>query len=302
MKPLSTSFLSSSFCRPFAKTIPAAGVALSVVALFAVGAIEASLSGCSFNGPTERYVSPHIEGATSKINLEAVQKAFWDTKGSDLNAWMGAFEKRVNEIYDGKEIVSIDATREKGRLLVTGYIDQQKKQGYVAGDEKLFTIEQTGDAVNNQMPYQVSGQNGQVFYQGQHSILDNPFLQAMLISHMMGGWGGHYYTPYDRYGMLDRYRDTYRQTPSYSQQQAYNRDFSTRFKTKSFGGDLQSSNSFGKSGFSSAPGTRNRSWGSSSFASPSASSTSSWGGRRSSGFGSSYSGSSFGRSWGGRRR
>jgi hypothetical protein len=266
------------------------------------GTLVPSLTSCSLSGPTERYVSPHVEGEAAKINLDAVQKAFWETKGGDLNTWMGNFEKRVNEIYDGKEIVSIDATRQNGHLVVTGYIDSQKKQGYVTGDEKLFTIEQTGDAVNNQMPYRVSGQNGQVYYEGQHSILDNPFFQALLISHMMSGWGGHYYTPYDRYGMLDGYRTTYRQSPSYGQQEALNRDFATRFKTKAFGGGLQSSTGFGNSSFSSNAGVKNRSWGTSSVSGSGNSSSSSWGGRRSSSSFGSYGSSSFSRGWGGRRR
>jgi|SRR5277367_2056206 len=273
----------------------------------AVGAVEIGLSGCSFGGPTEHYVSPHVEGASARINLDAVQKAFWESKGGDLNSWMAAFEKRVNEIYEGKEIVSIDATRQNGHLVVTGYIDTQKKEGFVQGDDKLFSIEQTGDAANNEMPYRLSGQDGQTYYEGRHSILDNPFLQAMLISHLMGGWGGRYSTPTDRVVVLDNYRNTYRQTPNYTQQTALNRDFSTRFKTKSFGGGLQSSTKFGSGSFSSTAGATNRGWGSSSVSGTTgtagtAGSSSSWSGRRStSSFGSVRS-SSFGRGWGGRRR
>jgi hypothetical protein len=262
----------------------------------ALGAVEVGLTSCSFGGPTEHYVSPHVEGASARINLDAVQKAFWESKGADLNTWMAAFEKRVNEIYDGKEIVSIDATRKDKNLVVTGYIDTQKKEGFVPGDDKLFSIEQTGEAVNNEMPYRLSGQDGQTYYEGRHSILDNPFLQAILISHLMGGWGaGRYYTPYDRIGTLDSYRNTYRQTPGYMQQTALNRDFSTRFKSKSFGGGLQSSTKFGSGSFSSTTGSTSGTWGSSSVSGAGSGSSSIWGGRRSSGSFSS-------RGWGGRRR
>jgi hypothetical protein len=278
------------------------GLAILLALIAGSAMVEVSLSGCSSGGLTEHYVSPRVQGASARINLDAVQKAFWDTKGNDLNSWMSAFEKRVNEIYEGKEIVSIDATRQNGHLLVTGYIDTQKKEGFVAGDDKLFSIEQTGDAVNNEMPYRLNGQDGQVYYEGRHSILDNPFLQALLISHLMGGWGGRYYTPYDRVVVLDNYRNTYRQTPSYMQQTASNRDFASRFKTRAFGG-VQSSNSFGNSSFSSNSGTTNRTWGGSSTSySNSSGSSSVWGGRRSTSSFGSYRSSSFGRSWGGRRR
>lgn len=261
--------------------------------------------GCS-SGVHEHYTSPKIEGTASRINLEEVQKAFWETKGSDFNAWMGAFEKRVNQIFDGKDVVSVDATRDNGKLIVTGYIDKMNKQGFQAGDEKLFSIEQTGDAVKNEMPYRVAGGDGNVYYAGHHSILDNPILQMMLVSHMMGGWGGRYYTPAPQVVVLRQNRDTFRATPAYQQMQTSNNSFYSRFKTNS-AGDLQSKSRFGSS-FSSNPGsTPNRSLPGTSGSSGSTmggTGTSSWGGRRSSGFGSlSGGGGGFrSRSFGGFRR
>jgi hypothetical protein len=288
-----------------------------------------TLAGCSSHSEqVDHYVSPQVQGESAKINLEEVQKAFWDSKGKDFNSWMGAFEKRVNEIYDGKEVVSIDATRKEGKLVVTGYIDTQKKEGFQPGDEKLFTIEQTGEATEDkQMPYRVSDNNDRPYYEGRHSFLDNPLLQMLILSHFMGGgmggWGGHYYTPYPSVNVLHTYRDSYRATPGYSTQQASNQGFFSRFKT-STNGALQSSKPFGRSDFSSAAGgTSKRSWfgssvggtassglGSSSSSgssggifgsSGSSESSSSWGGRRSSGGGLFSSGRSS-RSWGGRRR
>ncbi len=265
------------------------------------------LGGCSA-GVHEHYVSPKIEGTAEKINLDEVQKAFWATQGKDFNGWMGAFEKRVNQIYDGKDVVSVDATRESGKLIVTGFIDKNGKEGFQPGDEKLFSIEQTGDAVNNEMPYRVAGNEGRPYYEGHHSILDNPILQMMLVSHMMGGWGGRYYTPTPQVVILQHSRDQWRSTPQYSQQQASNQGFFSRFKTSS-AGDIQSRTKFG-SGLGS-PASSSRSFGSSSSGlgsstTSSGSSGSLWGGRRSSGFGSSSSGfGSFGgsrRSFGGFRR
>jgi hypothetical protein len=240
----------------------------------------------------ERYTSPHVQGESERINLDEVQKAFWDTKGKDLNTWMAAFEKRVNEIYEGKEVVSIDATRKANLLVVTGYIDKVNKEGFQAGDEKLFSIEQTGEAANNEMPYRVADRYDRPYYEGHHSILDNPFLQAMLISHMMGGWSGRYYTPPSQVVILRDQRDSFRQYPAFSQQKSANQGFFSRNPS-------QSSKGFGSS-FSSSSGNKSRSWGSSSssgggglFSSPS----SGWGGRRSSGFGGALR-----RGWGGRRR
>jgi len=267
------------------------------------------LAGCS-SGPSvhEHYVSPTIEGSAQQINLEAVQQAFWDTKGKDFNTWMGAFEKKVNEIYDGKEVIAVDATRDDGKLKVTGYINKVNKEGFQPGDDKLFTIQQTGEAAGNEMPYRVADNGGRTYYEGHHSILDNPILQMMLVSHMMGGWGGHYYTPRTQYVVLQQGRDTFRASPSYAQTKTANQGFFSRFKTNQ-SGSLTSSNKFGSGFSSSSSSTSKRSLfgGGSSPTSAGTSSSSgfSWGGRRSSGLGGGSSmGSGFGsrRSFGGFRR
>ncbi|MBX9687104.1 MAG: hypothetical protein K2X27_10405 [Candidatus Obscuribacterales bacterium] len=255
------------------------------------------LSGCSANtGPSEHYVSPHIQGESQRINLDEVQQAFFDAKGSDFNSWMAAFEKRVNEIYDGKGVVSIDATRNNNLLTVTGYIDKDQKDGFQSDDEKLFVIEQTGDAVNKEMPYRVSGYDNRPYYEGHHSFAGNAFLEGMLISHMLGGFGGRYYTPSTQVVVLRDHRDGFRQTAAYSTQQKSNSGFFSRFKSKPGDGSLQSSKTFG-SDFSSSTKSKSR-WFSGTSSS---SSSSSWSNRRSSG---GVFGGGFGsrRSWGGRRR
>jgi len=273
-------------------------------------AVISSVSGCSTSSHTQHYVSGAIQGQGQRINLEEVQKAFFETKGTDFNSQMSAFEKRVNEIYDGEGVVALDATRENNRLKVIGFISKNNKPGLQPGDEKLFTIEQTGDVVNNDMPYRVAGGDDRPYYEGHRSILDSPLIQMMLISHMMGGFGGRYYTPYSSYGGLMNYRNTWRQSPSYAQQQASNNSFFSRFKSNPNGSGLTSSTKFGGGAFSgAAAGTANRSWGSSSTgtAAPTTSSGFGWGGRRSSGLGTSSGfgggGFSMGRrgGWGGRR-
>ncbi len=250
--------------------------------------------------PAEHYVSSQVQGEEQKINLTEVQKAFWDTKGKDFNSWMTAFEKRVNEIYEGKEVVSIDATRKTGKLTVTGFIDNKKEPGYQQGEEKLFTIEQTGDVTENQLPYRMSGYDNRPYYEGQHSILGNPFVQMMVLSHLMGGWGGRYSTPYTQTVILRDHRDSFRTTPSYTAQKTSNSDFNTRYKQKTSGSGFASKKTFGSSSSTTSLGTSSkRTWGgfSSGSQSGSSSGTSMWGGRRRT---PSFGG--MGRGWGGRRR
>lgn len=263
-------------------------------------AVTLTLVGCSHRDQaSEHYTSPIVQGAAQRINLDEVQKAFWSTQGKDLNAWMSNFEKRVNQIYDGKDVVSVDATRHDGRLLVTGFIDRNGKPGYQKDDDKLFTVEQTGSAANNEVPYRVGGYDGRPYYEGHHSLLDNPFLQWFLISHMMGGWGGHYYTPPREVIVLHDYRDRYRQSPGYEAQRTANHDFFSRYKARTLGG-VESTRKFGGGNFASS-GTKRRSWlggGNPNAGTLRDESHTMWGARRSSGFGGLGSGGS---SWGGRR-
>jgi len=273
-------------------------ISLMLVTLIAA----TSLTSCGVpraSEPTERYVSSQVKGESAKINLDEVKEAFWSTKGKDFNEWMGAFEKRVNEIYEGKEVVSIDASRKTGSLTVTGYVENQKEQGYQDGEEKLFSIEQTGDVTNNELPYKVAGHDGRPYYAGSHSILDSPFVQMMVLSHLMGGWGGRYYTPYDRTVVIRDSRDTFRNSSAYGTQKTSNESFNSRYQKKSIGEGYTSKKGFG-SNTSTTGSTSKRTWGGFRNSSDSSSSNRSvWGGRRSGGgvFGGGRS-----RGWGGRRR
>lgn len=271
-------------------------IASLALSFLLIGVAGLGLSACSTHEPpAERYVSSQVEGDKAKINLEEVQKAFWDTKGQDFNSWMTAFEKRVNEIYDGEGVVSIDATRKTGKLAITGFIDNKKEAGFQDGEEKLFSIEQTGDVTNNQLPYKVSDHQGHPYYEGHGSILNNPIVQMLVLSQLMGGWGGRYYTPYDRTVILRDHRDNFRTTPSYTAQKQANKGFNTRYK-QSPGGGLASRNRFGGgSSVTDTSSSSRRGW--SGFGNSSSGNKNSygWGGRRSTGFSS-------GRGWGGRRR
>lgn len=257
----------------------------AVALLMICGVGLTSCAGPSQTSQKEHYVSSQVEGQEAKINLEEVQKAFWESKGADpkdFNSWMGAFEKRVNEIYDGEGVVSIDASRETGKLTVTGYVEDKKEQGFQPGEEKLFSIEQTGDVTDNQLPYRVSGHDGRPYYEGHRSILDSPFVQMMVLSHLMGGFGGRYFTPGPSVVVLRDHRNNFRTTPAYQTQKASNTAFKQTSKSKFGGGSFSSSTT----------ASSKRSW----FGGGSSSSTST----RSSGWGGRRSGSGFG--WGRRRR
>lgn len=205
----------------------------------------------------QRYTSANVQGQKAKINLEAVQKAFWSSQGNDFNTWMGAFEQRVNEIYDGPDMVAIDAARNSQLLTVTGFIDKNQEPGFQGGDEKLFAIEQTGSGSGSQVPYRMSGAYGDTYYQGHHTVSDNSFLYGLLIGGAVGHFSGRYYTPRTRYVYLRDHRTTFRKSASYEAQRKANTTFGSRYKVTGVNKKLESSRKFG----TSTTGTeKKRSW------------------------------------------
>lgn len=274
----------------------------------------ASTVAMSAQAGDQHFDSAQVQGNAQKINLDAVHRAFYETQGSDFNQWMQNFEQRVNEIYQGPDVVQVDADKNNGMIRVTGYIERNGVPGYQAsGDETLFQLQQTGPVNGAQgFPYTMTGAGGMPYYQGyppamyyHRSLLDNPFVQYFVISHMLApSW--HYYTPPSRVTVIHHYVQTYRQTPAFRTQQTQNKGFFSRiFKGGSSSGLSRSSKGFGSYG-SESGGTRKRSWFGGGKSGGSA-----WSGRRSSGGffgGSSNSGhrswGSFGHSsggWGGRR-
>lgn len=287
--------------------------------------LGAPLAGCSGGEATddasleqtlqsgERYSSAQVQGATARINLDEVRKAFETTQGNDMNTWMSAFERRVNEIYEGSETVAIDAARNAGKVVVAGYVDKNGTGGFQKGDDRLFVIEQTGAAANNQVPYRVANHDGQTHYEGTSAFGGmGGFMMGMMAGQLLSNFGG-YHTPRSHYSHLNSYRSSYRSTPRYQAQVRENKAFATRFKAKSTGG-VQSNRSFGSGGLtqggSSSGSAPKRSWGgwgrsssgTSADSSTSSTSSSGWGGRRrSSSSAESGSSSSSSSGWGGRR-
>ena len=116
--------------RKFKRTSMAA---LGTAALLA-GPVGAACS----SGPTyEDWAA--TDGAAGRINLDEVQKAFKDS-GSATE-----FEKRVNEIYEGDEIVLIKAKQDGDSTTLEGWEDLNKSKEIDDQDDLLFTIVENND-------------------------------------------------------------------------------------------------------------------------------------------------------------
>jgi|GEM_PF-4888370 len=155
-----------------------------------------------------------------RINVQLVQQALSQVQQSDPQNWLQDFEKRVNEIYEGDDVVSIDAhTDASNNLQIIGYISRSGQQGYHSGDDQIFSIAQTGAVTNNDAPYRMTYYTYggyPAYYSGYYH---NPFLTAWIVHSLIHPWGGYYTAP-ARVVVIHSYRSSFRATPAYVQQRA----------------------------------------------------------------------------------
>src|SRR5688572_15622779 len=95
--------------------------------------IAVPAAGCSSdNQGTERWAT--TENTNVKIDWDKVNQAYKDANGPE------DLEKRINEIYEGDEIISISVKDEDEKVqVVTGFFDKNTS-GSVDEGEKIFTI------------------------------------------------------------------------------------------------------------------------------------------------------------------
>lgn len=185
--------LSRVAARPFAAVL-AAAIALS------------SVTGCEAGPSGGRWVV--TEDTRVDIDWDAVNQAYRDAEGPE------DFERRVNEIYAGDEVISVSVRDQDDRTqVVTGFFDKDG-DGSVGEREKVFSI-QRDVAGEGRAHYQISGYGP---YAGYHSpmwdIAAGMMLGSFLSNMFMPGYRPMYMVPYStspaRRGALMAHRDTYR--------------------------------------------------------------------------------------------
>jgi hypothetical protein len=139
--------------------------------------------GCESRGDrVERWAT--TENTNVKIDWDKVNEAYKQASGPE------DLEKRINEIYEGDEVISVAVQDQDNKTqVVTGFFDKNTN-GTVDDGEKIFTIkrEPTGD---NAAQYQTIGYGP---YYGYHS----PFVgiaSGMLLGSMMSSMFMPHYVP-----------------------------------------------------------------------------------------------------------
>lgn len=206
-----------------------------------------AISACN-NDPRGNDRWATTENTNVKIDWDKVNEAYKQADGpQDL-------EKRINEIYEGDEIISIAVQDQDAKTqVVTGFFDKNT-DGKVDEGEKIFTIQReiTG---KDTAQVQTTGYGP---YAGYHS----PFMSiatGMLLGHMMSSmfmptyvpmYTTPYATPSHRVADLHQTRSSYRQAnPSKYQRsqsgRSYNRPTGTSRPTGRSGGRMGGGGRFG---------------------------------------------------------
>jgi hypothetical protein len=157
----------------------------SKLAVFlAAAALSVGTLGCE--GPsrerTERWAT--TENTTVPIDWDKINKAYEQAEGPQ------DFERRVNEIYEGDEIISVAVKDEDDRSqVVTGFFDKNRS-GAVDEGEAIFTIRRvvTGEGEGH---YQTQGYGPYGYY---HSPMMG-LVSGMLLGSMIAGAFSPRYVP-----------------------------------------------------------------------------------------------------------
>src|SRR5512139_604194 len=114
-----------------------------LVSALVVALTAGPMMGCAPDDPksVERWAT--TENTNVKIDWDKVNKAYQEANGPE------DLEKRINEIYEGDELISVAvADQDDKTQVVTGFFDKNKS-GSVDEGEQIFTIKRTPTAEGN---------------------------------------------------------------------------------------------------------------------------------------------------------
>ncbi len=159
------------------------------------------IAGCSSGVSADEWAA--TEGAIGRINMDEVEEAFKKSQTVE------AFEKRLNEIYEGDGIVLVRAKDEDGKRVIEGYEDLDRDFDLdPERDDLLFTITNEGGSNN------LRGQGANQHYRS--SFGGGNFLFTYLIFSSLGRGGYGYYTPRGRVPQMQSQRTSYRNSTAYA--------------------------------------------------------------------------------------
>jgi hypothetical protein len=178
-----------------------------LLAAFLAASVITAGAGCKSDEGTDRWAT--TENTNVKIDWDKVNEAYKTAEGPE------DLEKKINEIYEGDEVISISVQDEGAKTqVVTGFFDKNQS-GKVDEGEKIFTIkrELTGEG---QGQIQTTGYGPYYGYTSPFmSIVTGMVVGSMISSAFSPRYVPVYTTAYTtsaaRVSSLDTHRTSYRQ-------------------------------------------------------------------------------------------
>jgi hypothetical protein len=195
--------------------------------------VVAGLTAASLVSGCDKSVKewPNSPGTNGFVNLDAVKKAFQD------NPKVEDFEERVNEVFEGDNLIIFESQELNKGFVYTAKEDLDKDTVISSGDETLFTL----TVANGKATLQGAGVNKYYKETWSYKPVDKDQPSSERHHHHthfyhwygMRGWGG-YYTPRQSYNRISGSRDSYRQGSAFVSQVNNNVGFENRM-TKRYG-------------------------------------------------------------------
>lgn len=214
-----------------AKEQPASGAASyqRPSRMWRLGAVALGVSAiagvaCGGNGKSAEGTSAdqwvQTDGAAGRINLDDVHDAYKDAFDKD-GFQVSKFEKRVNEIYEGDNIVLIQVEQQGDQVVVAGWEDLNANKALdTTTDDKLFSITQK---LEDNSSYETRGYGANSYYLNSSPF--NGFFTGLLLGNLLSGGRTTYVTSPVAYDSLHSSRTAYRSGSSYEQQRARNASY-----------------------------------------------------------------------------
>lgn len=183
---------------------------------------DAQAADAEDSASNQDYIAPDQK---LRFNIAELESTLADIKQEEGDKWLPAFEDRVNEIYDGDEVISVAVYTADNQFHIVGYIDKNGQEGFQAEDQTVFEIVQNGEATAAQTPVTVTTYTygGAPVYH--HSSFANTFLNYWILHQLLSTPSYRYYTPPSRLSVITSNRSTFRQGPAFVQQHNRNLDF-----------------------------------------------------------------------------
>lgn len=153
-----------------------------------------------------------------RIDVKALEETLSTLRKDNPEEWLKAFEKRVNEIYEGDEVVSVRAENVDGGLQITGLVEDRTIFSFL---QKKLDAAAQGTAADKTPTVLTVYTNGNQPVHHESHLVQNLIMFWMIHNMMTPSY--RYQTPAANITSIREQRTVYRTTPAFQVQRESNK-------------------------------------------------------------------------------